>query len=92
MNRGRPKTEPGAFPFRQPTVEPRTASQLLQKLFDQMAADHIPLTRLAAEMGMSGVAIAHWKSGRSTPGVDKVELACEVLGYEAILVRREDDG
>ena len=70
-----------------PIVKARTASYVLRELFDEIMPAQMSQLEAAAELDISRVSLAYWKSGRTAPDIVDVETLVQVLGYRLKLVK-----
>lgn len=79
-----------AVKFAPQRVAARSASPLVRELFDVLRRKRIPLERAAEHLSMSYVGLCYWKSGRSTPRVDDLELLAAVAGGRLVFEELPD--
>lgn len=79
-----------AVKFATQRVGARSASPVVRQLFETLRRRRIAIADAAAFMGMSSPGLAYWKSGRTTPRIDDIELLASLVGCEIVLKELPD--
>jgi predicted transcriptional regulator len=67
------------------SIPPRTTSPVMRELFNDMSDRVISQASVADAIGVSQVAMSHWRHGVTTPKLMDVEAFAEVMGYRMVL-------
>ena len=67
------------------------AQQLLEKMRRLREESGIGTSEMAKHCGVSRASVQNWEDMKSMPGIDKVCLELEALGYEMVIVKRKSE-
>lgn len=84
----------GGFARAREHYPPRTASITLQQIFQLMSASGVSLRAVADDMKINETNLSRYRSGKTEPGIMKVEEMAQHLGYRLQLVpiNRDQEG
>lgn len=95
MSRAPARRYAGQFRYHPQHRKSQAASYTVRALFEAMETSRITIAEVAVLTDHSRVGVSQWKSGRTTPRIDDLELFARAIGYRLVLaplILSADDG